>query len=215
MLKMSKQILDNKMFVAQCPDMMNQSALRMQLPAVSLYVVHMLFESKVGTLADQLNVICFSNISIISDSYLSNKFGIMSGTLFILMDSGAVLSRYDDGTEYKGMSACKSRDFCHLGQSTISGGWMKILLPRLSFFPYRTPHGPPAGPSAPTACVPPPPPPPTPAPTHVEFSSFGEAPPPPPQPKSPPEPLRSHQRTPVSSEKLTDPILKFSLLWFN
>ena len=74
------------------------------------------FESKVGTLADQLNVICFSNINIISDSYLSNKFGIMSGTLFSLMDSGAVLSRYDDGTEYKGMSACKSRDFCHLGQ---------------------------------------------------------------------------------------------------
>ena len=85
------------------------------------------FESKVGTLADQLNVVYFSNTSIISDSYLSNKFGIMSGTLFSLMDSGAVLSRYDDGTEYKGMSACKSRDFCHLGQSTISGGWMKIL----------------------------------------------------------------------------------------
>ena len=105
MLKKSKQILDNKMFIAQCPHMMNQSALRKQLPAVSLYVVHVLFESKVGTLADQLNVICFSNISIISDSYLSNKFGIMSGTLFSLMDSGAVLSRYDDGTEYKGMSA--------------------------------------------------------------------------------------------------------------
>ena len=68
------------------------------------------FESKVGTLADQLNVICFSNISIISDSYLSNKFGIMSGTLFSLMDSGAVLSRYDDGTEYKGMSAFGSVD---------------------------------------------------------------------------------------------------------
>ena len=31
----SKQILDNKMFVAQCPHMMNQSALRMQIPAVS------------------------------------------------------------------------------------------------------------------------------------------------------------------------------------
>ena len=137
MLKKSKQILDNKMFVAQCPHMMNQSALRMQLPTVSLYVVHVFFESKVGTLADQLNVICFSNISIISDSYLSNKFVIMSGTLFSLMDSGAVLSRYDDGTEYKGMSTCNSRDFCHLGQSTISGGWMKILrlltllLPRL------------------------------------------------------------------------------------
>ena len=82
----------------------------MQLPAVSLYVVHVLFESKVGTLADQLNVICFSNISIISDSYLSKKFGIMSGTLFSLMDSGAVLSRYDDGTEYKGMSAFGSVD---------------------------------------------------------------------------------------------------------
>ena len=39
------------------------------------------FESKVGTLADQLNIVYFSNISIISDSYLSNKFGIMSGTL--------------------------------------------------------------------------------------------------------------------------------------
>jgi hypothetical protein len=138
------------------------------------------FESKVGTLADQLNVICFSNISIISDSYLSNKFGIMSGTLFSLMDSGAVLSRYDDGTEYKGMSACKSRDFCHLGQSTISGGWMKILrlltllLPRLWFFPYRTPHGPPAEPPAPTACVPPPPPPPTPPhPRRVFFVRRG------------------------------------------
>ena len=138
--------------------MMNQSALRMQLPAVSLYMVHVLFESKVGTLADQLNVICFSIISIISDSYLSNKFGIMSGTLFSLVDSGAVLSRYHDGTEYKGMSACKSRDFCHLGQSTISGGWMNILrlltlLPFLTrnilCFPYRTPHGPPAETPAP------------------------------------------------------------------
>ena len=92
---------------------------------------------KVGTLADQLNTIYFSNISIISDSYLSNQFGIMSGMLFRLMDSGAVLSNYDDGTEYKGMYACKSRDFCHFGKSTISGGWMKILhlltlvLPRL------------------------------------------------------------------------------------
>ena len=107
----------------------------MKLPAVPRYVVHVLFESKVGTLADQLNVICFSNISIISDSYLSNKFG-MSGTLFSLMDSGAVLSRYDDGTEYKGMCACKSRDFCHLGQSAISGGWMNILrlLTLISFF---------------------------------------------------------------------------------
>ena len=35
MVKKSKQILDNKMFVAQCPHMMNQSALRMQLLAVS------------------------------------------------------------------------------------------------------------------------------------------------------------------------------------
>ena len=35
MLKKSKKILDNKMLVAQCPYMMNQSALRMQLPAVS------------------------------------------------------------------------------------------------------------------------------------------------------------------------------------
>ena len=136
------------------------------------------FESKVGTLADQLNVICFSNISIISDSYLSNKFGIMSGTLFSLMDSGAVLSSYDDGTEYKGMCACKSSDFCHLGQSTISGGWMKILrlltllLPRLWFFPYRTPHGPLAGPSALTACVPPPPPP-RPHPHRVFFVRRG------------------------------------------
>ena len=137
MPKKSKQILDNKMFVAQCPHMMNQSTLRKQLPAVSLYVVPVLFESKVGTLANQLNFIYFSNISIISYSYLSNKFGIMSGTLFSLMDSGAVLSRYNDGTKCKGMYACKSRDFCHLGQSTISGGWMKILrlltllLPRL------------------------------------------------------------------------------------
>ena len=50
---------------------MNQSALRKQLPAVSLYVVHVLFESKVGTLADQLNIICFSDMSIISDSYFN------------------------------------------------------------------------------------------------------------------------------------------------
>ena len=35
MLKKSKQILDNKMLVAQCPHMMNQSALRMQLLHVS------------------------------------------------------------------------------------------------------------------------------------------------------------------------------------
>ena len=106
-------------------------------PAISQNVVHVLFKSKVGTLADQLNIICFSNISIISDSCLSNKFGIMSGTLLSVMDSGAVLSSYDDDIEYKGMSACKSRDFYHLGVSTISGGWMKILclltllLPRL------------------------------------------------------------------------------------
>ena len=86
MLKKSNQILDNKMFVAQFPHMMNQSALRMQLPSVSLYVVYVLFESKVGTLADQLNIICSSNINIISDLYLSNKFGIMSGTLSSLMD---------------------------------------------------------------------------------------------------------------------------------
>ena len=86
MLKKSNQILDNKMFVAQFPHMMNQSALRRQLPVVSLYVVHVLFKSKVGTLAYQLNVICLSNINIISDSYLSNMFGIMSGTLLSLMD---------------------------------------------------------------------------------------------------------------------------------
>ena len=65
MLKKSKQILDNKMFVAQCPHMMNRSVLRMQLPVVSIYVVHLLFESKVGTLADQLNIICL----VISASY--------------------------------------------------------------------------------------------------------------------------------------------------
>ena len=59
MVKKSKQILDNKMLVAQCPHMMNQSALRIQLHDVSLYVVHVLFESKVGTLADQLNIIYF------------------------------------------------------------------------------------------------------------------------------------------------------------
>ena len=92
----------------------------MQLPAVSLYVVHVLFKSKVGTLGDELNVICFSNISIISDSYLSNKFGIMSGTLFSLMDSGAVLSRYDDGTQYK----CNIPNFqfgmLYIGHSCIS-----------------------------------------------------------------------------------------------
>ena len=119
MLKKSNQILDNKMFVAQFPHMMNQSALRRQLPVVSLYVVHVLLKSKVGTLADQLNAICFSNISIISDSNLSNKFGITSGMLFSLTDSGAVLSSYNDGTEYKGMSTCKSRDFHHVGQPTI------------------------------------------------------------------------------------------------
>ena len=175
------------------------------------------FKTKVGTLADQLNVICFSNISIISDSYLSNKFGIMSGTLFSLMDPGAVLSRYDDGTEYKGMSACKLRDPCHLGQSTISGGWMKILrlltllLPRLWFFPYRTPHGPPTGPSATTACVPLPPPPHTPPPPASSFLRSARTHHRP-QPKSPPKPVRSHQRTPARYEKSTDPILKFSLL---
>lgn len=93
--------------------MMKNSALRMQLPVVSIYVVHVLFGSKVGTLANQLNVIYFSNINIISYSYLSKKFGIMSGTLFSLMDSGAVLRRYDEGIEYKGMSTCKLCDFCH------------------------------------------------------------------------------------------------------
>ena len=35
MLKKSEQILDNKMFVAQCQHMMNHSALRMQLPTIS------------------------------------------------------------------------------------------------------------------------------------------------------------------------------------
>ena len=144
------------------------------------------FESKVGTLADQLNVICFSNISIISHSYLSNKFGIMSGTLFSLMDSGAVLSRYDDGTEYKGMSACKSHDFFHLGQSTISGFWMKILLlltlllPRLWFFPYRTLHGQNHRPTPPMALG------------HPSSPSF----------------------PPANSQKLTGPKLKFSQLSF-
>ena len=98
-------------------------------PCCPSIVAHVLFESKVGTLAEQLNVICFSNISIISDSYLSNKFGIMSGTLFSLMDSGAVLA----GT----MMVLNIKACLHLGQSTISGGWMKILrlltllLPRL------------------------------------------------------------------------------------
>ena len=46
MVKKSKQILDNKMFVAQCPHMMSQSALRKQLPVVSLYVVHVLSKVK-------------------------------------------------------------------------------------------------------------------------------------------------------------------------
>ena len=55
----------------------------------------------------------------------------------------------------------------------------------------------------------------TPPPTRIEFSSFGEVPPPPPQPPSPPEPLPSHRRTPASSQKSTNPILKFSLLSFN
>ena len=75
MVKKSKQILDNKMLVAQCPHMMNQSALRMQLPAISLYmvhvlfeikvgVVHVLFESKIGTLTIQLNILCFSTCQI-------------------------------------------------------------------------------------------------------------------------------------------------------
>ena len=72
MLKKSKQILDNKMFVAQCPNMMSQSALRMQLLAVSLYVVHVLFESKVGTLADQFKVIYFSNIRFVFEQQVWN-----------------------------------------------------------------------------------------------------------------------------------------------
>ena len=65
MLKKSKQILDNKMFVGQCPHMMNLSALRMQLTADSRYVVHVLFESKVGTLAEQLKI----SVLVISASY--------------------------------------------------------------------------------------------------------------------------------------------------
>ena len=46
MVKKSKQILDNKMLVAQCPHMMNQSALRMQLLDVSLYIMHVLSKVK-------------------------------------------------------------------------------------------------------------------------------------------------------------------------
>src|SRR3990170_5640915 len=48
----------------------------------------------------------------------------------------------------KNIYLCKSPDFHHLGQSTISGGWMNILrlltliLPPLFFFPNRPPHGP-------------------------------------------------------------------------
>ena len=157
------------------------------------------FKSKVGTLADQLNVICFSNISIISDSYLSNKFGIMSGTLFSLMDSGAVLSRYDDGTEYKGMSAFGSVDhFRRLDEDPTSpnpSSSSSLILPiqNTARAAGRT-----TGPHRLCSSA-------TPTPTRVEFSSFGEAP-------QPPEPLGSHRRTPASSEKLTDPILKFSLL---
>ena len=162
-------------------------------------------ESKVGTLADQLNVICFSNINIISDSYLSNKFGIMSGTLFSLMDSGAVLSRYDHGTEYKGMSAFGSVDhFGRLDEDPTSpnpSSSSSLILPiqNTARAAGRT-----TGPHRLCSSATPTP---TPAltPTHIEFSSFGEAP-------QPTEPLRSHRRTPASSEKSTDPILKFSLL---
>ena len=64
MLKKTKQILDNKMFVVQCPHMMTRAHQECN-SLLSLYVVHVLFKSKVGTLAYQLNVIYFSNISII------------------------------------------------------------------------------------------------------------------------------------------------------
>ena len=129
----------------------------------------MLLETNIGTLADQLNVTCFSNISIISDSYLSNKFKIMSGTLFSLMDLGAVLSRYDDGTEYKGMSAFGSVDhFRRLDEDPTSpnpSSSSSLILPIQNTAPHRL-----CSSATPT---------PTPAPTRVELSSFGEAPPPP------------------------------------
>ena len=133
------------------------------------------FESKVGTLADQLNVIYFSNISIISDSYLSNKFGIMSGTLFSLMDSGAVLSRYDDGTEYKGVSAFGSVDhFWQLDEDPTSpnpSSSSSLILPIQN---TARAAGQTTGPYHLCSCTTP-----TQTPTRVEFSLFGEAPQPP------------------------------------
>ena len=48
----------------------------------------MLLETNIGTLGDQLNVLYFSNMSIISDSYFNVSFGIMSGMLFHLMGLG-------------------------------------------------------------------------------------------------------------------------------
>ena len=55
----------------------------------------------------------------------------------------------------------------------------------------------------------------TPAPPGSSFLCLVGAHHRPPQPTSPNKPLPLHRRTPTSSQKSTDPILKFSLLSFN
>ena len=58
----------------------------------------MLFETNIGTLGDQLNVICFSDMSIISDCISTRKLWVE-----VLRSSASTTrSTYDDGSEYKG-----------------------------------------------------------------------------------------------------------------
>ena len=58
----------------------------MQVPGVSLYVAHMLIETNVGKLADQLHVLCFSKYQHhIRFVFEQLSYGIMSGMMFRLM----------------------------------------------------------------------------------------------------------------------------------
>ena len=59
----------------------------------------MLFETNIGTLGDQLNVLCFSNMSIISEFVFEEvSFGLMIGVLFSFK-SGLLLVRHKAATQ--------------------------------------------------------------------------------------------------------------------
>jgi hypothetical protein len=58
----------------------------MQVPGVSTYVAHILFKTNVGTLADQLHILCFIKYQHhIRFVFEQLSYGIMSGMMFLLM----------------------------------------------------------------------------------------------------------------------------------